>query len=68
MLKRAMPDILRKQTKITNFCKLFGAAEIKFAWTLGTINDQEFAIWTRSIAGCAARDVCFGKSKRRCPV
>jgi DNA polymerase I-like protein with 3'-5' exonuclease and polymerase domains len=43
MLKRAMPEILRKQTKITNFCKLFGAAELKFAWTLGTINDQEFA-------------------------
>jgi len=43
MLKRAMPDIQRKATKITNFCKLFGAAELKFAWTLGTINDQEFA-------------------------
>lgn len=43
MLRRAMPDIQRKHTKITNFCKLFGAAELKFAWTLGTISDQEFA-------------------------
>jgi DNA polymerase I-like protein with 3'-5' exonuclease and polymerase domains len=51
MLRRAKPDIMRKQTKITNFCKLFGAAEIKFAWTLGTINDQEFAYLDQKYRG-----------------
>jgi DNA polymerase I-like protein with 3'-5' exonuclease and polymerase domains len=51
MLRRAMPDILRKQTKITNFCKLFGAAELKFALTLGTIGDQEFATLDKKYKG-----------------
>jgi DNA polymerase-1 len=38
VLKRGKPDIKRKHTKITNFCKLFGAAEIKFALTLELIS------------------------------
>jgi DNA polymerase-1 len=42
LLQRARPTIGRKETKITNFCKLFGAALIKFAWTLKSINDREF--------------------------
>jgi DNA polymerase-1 len=51
MLRRAMPDIQRKATKITNFCKLFGAAELKFAWTLGTINDYEFDVLDKKYKG-----------------
>jgi len=42
ILKRAKPNITRKHTKITNFCKLFGASLIKFAWTLETISDAVF--------------------------
>lgn len=42
MLQRAKPDIPRKHTKITNFCKLFGASIIKFAYTLETISDKQF--------------------------
>ncbi len=42
MLQRAKPDIERKHTKITNFCKLFGSAEIKFCYTLELIGDREF--------------------------
>lgn len=42
MLERVKPDIQRKHTKITNFCKLFGSAEIKFCYTLELIGDQEF--------------------------
>lgn len=42
ILQRAKPDIQRKHTKITNFCKLFGASIIKFAWTLETISDKQF--------------------------
>lgn len=42
ILQRAKPDIKRKHTKITNFCKLFGAQLIKFAWTLETISDSQF--------------------------
>jgi hypothetical protein len=42
ILKRGKPDIKRKHTKITNFCKLFGAAEIKFAFTLELISQQQF--------------------------
>ncbi len=42
MFRTVMPDIKRKPTKITNFCKLFGAALPKFALTLGTINQQQF--------------------------
>lgn len=41
VLKRAKPDIKRKHTKITNFCKLFGAAEIKFALTLEMISEAQ---------------------------
>lgn len=51
MLRYAIPDIQRKATKITNFCKLFGAAELKFAWTLGTINDYEFASLDKKYKG-----------------
>ena len=42
MLQRAKPDIKRKHTKITNFCKLFGSAEIKFCYTLELIGDKDF--------------------------
>lgn len=41
VLKRGKPDIKRKHTKITNFCKLFGAAEIKFALTLEMISEAQ---------------------------
>lgn len=40
VLKRGKPDIKRKHTKITNFCKLFGAQLIKFALTLEMISEQ----------------------------
>lgn len=42
VLKRGKPDIKRKHTKITNFCKLFGAQLIKFAFTLEMISQQQF--------------------------
>jgi DNA polymerase-1 len=44
VLKRGKPDIKRKHTKITNFCKLFGAAEIKFALTLEMISEAQAAV------------------------
>lgn len=42
LLMVAKPDIKRKKTKITNFCKLFGSGPIKFALTLGTITQQQY--------------------------
>jgi DNA polymerase I-like protein with 3'-5' exonuclease and polymerase domains len=42
MLRTVKPDIKRKHTKITNFCKLFGSGIIKFAFTLETITEQQF--------------------------
>ena len=42
MLRVVKPDIQRKKTKITNFCKLFGSGLLKFCHTLGTIGDAEF--------------------------
>lgn len=42
MLQQVKPDIERKHTKITNFCKLFGSGIIKFALTLEMINQQTF--------------------------
>lgn len=42
ILKVGKPDIKRKHTKITNFCKLFGAAIIKFGLTLEMISQEQF--------------------------
>jgi len=42
LLRTVKPDIKRKHTKITNFCKLFGSGIIKFAFTLETITEQQF--------------------------
>jgi DNA polymerase-1 len=56
ILKRAKPDIQRKKTKITNFCKLFGAALLKFAWTLETISDQQFAELDQKYHGKYGKD------------
>lgn len=42
ILKIGKPDIKRKHTKITNFCKLFGAAIMKFGLTLELISQQQF--------------------------
>lgn len=50
MLRRAKPNIRRKKTKITNFCKLFGSGLIKFALTLGTITEQVFEDLTAKYA------------------
>jgi DNA polymerase-1 len=56
ILRRAKPDIQRKKTKITNFCKLFGAGLLKFAWTLETISDTEFARLDKKYKGVRGKD------------
>lgn len=57
VLQTVKPDIQRKHTKITNFCKLFGAGLIKFAWTLGTISDARFEELSQQYAGRRSHEV-----------
>jgi DNA polymerase-1 len=64
ILKQAKPDIQRKKTKITNFCKLFGAAIVKFAWTLETISDQQFADLEKRYRGVRGKERIMRQDER----